>query len=216
VSPFRLYGVAAHDPLDAPALPPGVLLLPFRDLAAVASESRHARPSLGPQELETHRAAVAAVFARGTILPAPPGVVFRAREALARWMELHYITLSDAIGFVEGRAVARVHVGRRSVHAVGVLGGGETEELAVDVDSAAADVFRILRRHAVAAIAIRPEPGQSAATSAAATSSFLVERDRWRFFEDVVAEEGRRDPELLFRLTGPWPPYDFVRMEFGG
>jgi hypothetical protein len=130
-------------------------------------------------------------------------------------MELHYITLSDALGFVEGRAVARVHVARRGVHAVGAA-GGETEELAVDVDSAAADVFRILRRHAVAAITIRPEPGEPAATSAAATSSFLVERDRWRLFEDVVAEEGRRDPELLFRLTGPWPPYDFVRMEFGG
>jgi hypothetical protein len=215
VSPLRLFGVAAHDPLDAPALPPGVSLLPFRDLAAVASETRHARATLGPQELEAHRAAVAAVFVRGAILPAPPGVVFRAREALARWMELHYITLSDALGFVEGRAVARVHVARRSVHAVGVV-GGETEDLAVDVDNAAADVFRVLRRHAVSAVAIRPEPGQSAATSAAATSSFLVERDRWRFFEDVVAEEGRRDPELLFRLTGPWPPYDFIRMEFGG
>lgn len=214
MSPLRLYGVAAHDPHDAPALPAGVLLLPFRDISAVAAETRHARPAVGPQELDAHRAAVAAVFARQAILPAPPGVVFRSPDALVRWMEVHYITLTDALGFVEGRAAARVHVARRGVHAVGA--NGEGEELAVDVDHAAEDVFRVLRRHAVAAVSIRPSSGDDAATSAAATSSFLVERDRWRFFEDVVAEEGRRDPELLFRLTGPWPPYDFVRMEFGG
>jgi hypothetical protein len=51
---------------------------------------------------------------------------------------------------------------------------------------------------------------------ATAVASFLVERERWAQFEAAVLEEGRRDPELRYRVTGPWPPYDFVRMQFGG
>jgi hypothetical protein len=43
-----------------------------------------------------------------------------------------------------------------------------------------------------------------------------VERDHWAEFEAAVAEQGRQDPELRYRVTGPWPPYDFVRMQFGG
>jgi len=214
VSPLRLFGVTAHEPTDAPALPAGALLVPVRDLAAVVAETRHARPAVGPQELVAHRAAVAAVFARHSILPAPPGVVFRGRDPLARWLDLHYVTLSDALGFVEGRAGARVHVGRRG--GAEVAAGSPAEELAIDIDGVAADIFRVLRRHAVASVPIPPAPGEAAATSAGSTSSFLVERDQWRRFEEVVAQEGRRDPDLLFRLTGPWPPYDFVRMEFGG
>jgi hypothetical protein len=49
-----------------------------------------------------------------------------------------------------------------------------------------------------------------------ASASFLVDRSRWRAFADAVAGEQHRDPELEVRLTGPWPPYDFVRLQFGG
>jgi hypothetical protein len=49
-----------------------------------------------------------------------------------------------------------------------------------------------------------------------ASASFLVDRSRWRAFVDAVALEGQRDPALEVRLTGPWPPYDFVRLQFGG
>jgi hypothetical protein len=49
-----------------------------------------------------------ALFAERTVLPAPPGTVFRGRDALAEWLELHYFTLVEALNFVDGRAVARV------------------------------------------------------------------------------------------------------------
>lgn len=48
------------------------------------------------------------------------------------------------------------------------------------------------------------------------SASFLVERSRWREFADTVAAEKRRMPGLEIALSGPWPPYDFVRLEFGG
>jgi hypothetical protein len=32
----------------------------------------------------------------------------------------------------------------------------------------------------------------------------------------MVKEEAKRLPGLRIDVTGPWPPYDFVRMQFGG
>jgi hypothetical protein len=41
-----------------------------------------------------------------------------------------------------------------------------------------------------------------------------VERTSWdRFANEVVAEDVR-SPGLTLRLTGPWPVYDFVRLQF--
>jgi len=213
VSPLRLFGVTGHDGRGGAApLPRGAELVPFRDLAAVAAETPHARPSVGEADVEAQRTAVGAVFARQAVLPAPLGTVFRTHEALARWLELHYFALSDALAFVEGRAGARVHVARRAESAIGAA--PRAEELAIDIDGLAAETFRVLRRHSVASVGLRSAPGTPAANGAAASAAFLVERDRWRVFADVVTEEARRNPELVFRLTGPWPPYDFVRMQF--
>ena len=49
-----------------------------------------------------------------------------------------------------------------------------------------------------------------------AQASFLVEIDRWQQFADMVEKEDERQTALDFHLTGPWPPYDFVKMQFGG
>jgi hypothetical protein len=48
-----------------------------------------------------------------------------------------------------------------------------------------------------------------------ASAAFLIERDRWDGFLEIVSEEARQRPELVFEHTGPWPPYDFVNMQFG-
>ena len=44
--------------------------------------------------------------------------------------------------------------------------------------------------------------------------SFLVERVAWDGFVARVAHEGARLPDFALAVGGPWPPYDFVRMQF--
>jgi hypothetical protein len=125
-----------------------------------------------------------------------------------RWLELHYFTLLEAVTFVTDRAMARVSVSYGDEPA-------NTAAMAVDadlLDNAADESFRLLRRHAVASLVLNhhgPEPGP------AARASFLVEKDRWDVFSDIVREEQRRLREMRVQCTGPWPPYDFVRMQFG-
>lgn len=184
----------------------GTTVIPFRDLGAVVSDERQfVLEESKPTEVEGHRVVVDAFFQRGTVLPAPVGVLFRAPDVLLRWMELHYVALSDALEFVEDRAVARVHIERAE-------GKSDEREAGADLAAAAAEGIRALRRRAVAAVPLRLERVTGLMLSAA----FLIERDLWKDFSEAVAEQQQMHPKLHFELTGPWAPYDFVRMQFGG
>jgi hypothetical protein len=44
------------------------------------------------------------------------------------------------------------------------------------------------------------------------SAAFLVQRGRSRDFVDRLDELGDLHPSLTLDLTGPWPPYDFVRV----
>jgi hypothetical protein len=107
----------------------------------------------------------------------------------------------EGIHFVDGRCEVRVHATDQP---------SEAPDLA-EADPAAlgADAFRTLRRHAVAALPLRPEEGR------VMSGAFLVERGEVSEFERHMRDQERRVGRLKLQLTGPWPPYDFVRMDFG-
>jgi hypothetical protein len=178
----------------------------YRDLSAVVSEQKAFlldEPS--PEQVQNHRAIVDAIFRRTAVLPAPVGVIFRAEDVLTRWMELHYMSLTNALQFVDERAVARVHVVRAD-------GKPNEQEAGSDLASAAAEAIRALRRRAVATLPLRLEEVTGVVLSAA----FLVERDLWKEFVAAVAEQHDAHQLMRFDVTGPWAPYDFVRMQFEG
>ena len=190
------------------ALADGTESIAFRDVAAVVGPAPAARADRTDATLAEYRGIIDAVFARVSVLPAPAGVVFRSREVLVRWLELHYVTLQEALAFVDNRVAARVHVSR-TVDTAETM--SETTEVASDIAAIASGSFRVLRRHAVASVPLR-----SSENGLTASAAFLVDRERWPLFADVVREEDRRLTDLTYHLTGPWPPYDFVRMQFGG
>ena len=207
---LALYGVVALEPGEARPLAPATELVTFRDLASVVSAAEYEVAMPTARDVAAYRAVIEAVFATRAVLPAPPGVVFRGRDALLRWMELHYVTLTDGLDFVEHRAEARVEMLRTPEVRVATVAAGDGEEL--DPAAAATDGFRALRRQAVAALPLRGDHAGEVVLRAA----YLVEREHWRAFVDAVAEEGRRRPGVAFHVSGPWPPYDFVRMQLGG
>ena len=205
---LQLFGVISLDVSGDASPVRGVTVVAFRDLGALVSESAYVAPDPSTQHIAEYRRVVEGAFARQTIVPAPFGSVFRSREALMRWLELHYFTLLEAVSFVTDRAMARVVVSY----------GDEPENtttMAIDadaIDTAADESFRLLRRHAVASLVVNNHTGEA---GPAARASFLIERERWDLFNDVVREEQRRLREIQVECTGPWPPYDFVRMQFG-
>ena len=215
----RLYGVVSLDGAHHAPLVPNTTLLVYRDVGAVVGDAPYTAGAPTPMDLDAHRRVVETVFAQRPIVPAPPGTVFRSRDALTGWLELHYFTLLEALGFVDECAVARVRVeaGDGFDDPRGAAGGRvvhqETASERVNVEIAAAEAFRSLRRGATAMVTLRGDGARSAPPSAAA--SFLVERARWDAFQILVSQEAERHPGLRLASTGPWPPYDFVRMHFG-
>ncbi|MEP7001424.1 MAG: GvpL/GvpF family gas vesicle protein [bacterium] len=196
-------------------------IIVVRDLAAICGRTEYHRAELGDDAVMRQSDVVAAFGARGPVLPAPVGVVFRAADSVVRWLELHYSALTDALTFVENRVGARVHISRIDVNdsSVPAVTGGEDRRARrdvnlppeVDVDAAAAESLRILRTSAVATIPLRADRAAGVLLSAA----FLVEQDQWQQFRGEVDAQAKLTTAVRFELTGPWPPYDFVQMQLG-
>ena len=201
---LKLFGVTHSDAGNRGANAPGTELIAVRELSAIVAPSAYAAVEPSPEHALSAGAVVAEYAKRSAVLPAPVGVVFRSRQAVIRWLELHYVALSDALSFVHDRVVGRVHVWRP--------GDASEREVGSDLAAAAAEALRDLRRAAVATLPLRTEHLTGIVVSAA----FLVEQELWKEFASRVADQASRLEELRLELTGPWPPYDFVHMEFGG
>ena len=200
MSGLRLFGVAVLNG-ESHSIPPGTEVVTFKDLAAVVSETPYEKMSNDVPTLTGHHDVVDRVFAYHAVIPAPAGIIFRSRESLQRWLELHYFTLSDGLAFVEGRCVARVHIQdtdyQRDIDERRVLG---------------TELFRELRREAAAAIPLKRDEEQP--EDEILRAAFLIERSRWDHFKSRALGEERRHGGVSVSITGPWPPYDFVRLQF--
>jgi hypothetical protein len=201
---FRLHAVA---PIESshPVLRDGAHAIAFRDLAAIVTErEKFALDEIDPGLANEHRMIVDAIFKTQVVLPTPAGIVFRTEHVLTRWMELHYVALTDALAFVSDRSAARVHVSRAG-------GNKEDREAGSDLAEAASEIFRCLRRRAVASVPLTTEQ----ITGIVLSGAFLIEQDLWAEFGREFVAVRDANPTLLVELTGPWAPYDFVRMQFG-
>lgn len=209
---LQLFGVVAHD-ATAPLRLSGAELVPLRELAAIVRSAPYERLAATSDAIGEYRRIVEDAFRAQQVIPAPFGTVFRSRSSLLHWMELHYVTLVDAVSFLGDRLMARVRVAPQPLPPVdsGTLTDSR-EVRAADFETTVFDSFRFLKRSAVACVTFAP---QTLATGKSVEASFLVERDKWGSFHDAVGEERQRLPELEIEESGPLPPYDFVRLQFG-
>jgi hypothetical protein len=203
---LRLFGVAAVESGHTTSLAAGTTLTHYRALAAIVEPSHYSTVNLDDGEMDKYLRVLEEAYVHSTVLPAPPGTVFKSQGTLARWLELHYFTLTEALSVIEGHAAARVSV-------TASTGGGE-DEAQKSMAALAAESLRLLRTQAAATVTL-PRADGDEEEGIVARASFLIDTQRWQSFQDTVSKEARRHPALDFKVTGPWPPYDFVRMQFG-
>jgi hypothetical protein len=245
----RLFGIIASHATLPEQMPLGIRLVSYRGLSAIIADVTPERRGPPPPDTRFHRSVVTALFAHGSIVPVPPGVVFPRTETLGNWLELHYASLNDALSYVEGRGEARLHVRWSDQRAAVRREGGHRGSTGPSLSALAHGIFHELgdrvvawapasRRMSVTTMPVGArllghvagdlfpsETGEHPAVGAVldgardvrdVSASFLVERSRWREFADAVAAEARPASGIEIVLSGPWPPYDFVRFEFGG
>ena len=203
---LRLYGVAAAESGHTDSLAEGTTLTHYRALAAVVEPSTYSIANLDEGDMANYLRILEEVHSHTSVLPAPPGTVFQSASTLTRWLELHYFTLTEALSVIEGHAAARVSITMQGKHEL------ETQK---SFAALAADSLRLLRGQAAATVTL-PKADQDDEEGVIARASFLIDTQRWDAFNDTVSKEAERQSALDFQVTGPWPPYDFVRMQFGG
>jgi hypothetical protein len=204
---LRLYGVAAAESGHADSLAEGTTLTHYRALAAVVEPSTYSIPNLDEADMANYLRILEEVHSHTSVLPAPPGTVFQSASTLTRWLELHYFTLTESLSVIEGHAAARVSVTMQQ--------GKHELETQKSFAGLAAESLRLLRSQAAATVTL-PKADQDEEDGVVARASFLIDTQRWQAFTDTVSKESQRHSALDFHVTGPWPPYDFVRMQFGG
>ena len=203
---FRLYGVAAVESGQVTSLADGTSLVHYRALAAIVEPSSYLVTTLGDEEMSKYLRILEEAYTHAAVLPAPPGTVFQSQSTLTRWLELHYFTLTEALAVVEGHSAARVSITTLERH--------EDGDMQKSFAALAAESLRLLRSQASATVTL-PRAAGDEEDGVVARASFLVDSQRWQTFKDTVSKEAERQTALDFRVTGPWPPYDFVRMQFG-
>src|SRR5512143_3005318 len=83
---FYFYGVARTRGRRGRE-PDEVLRVRYRDLEALVRPGPYKVPALDATHVQAHHRIVEGAMRRGTVLPAPFGVVFRGRRALVRFLE---------------------------------------------------------------------------------------------------------------------------------
>ena len=198
-----LYGVVPVSAGDGYALAPNTDLVITGDVGAVVRPAAFESVEVCDEQIDAFEEVVEAVFERQTILPAPFGVVFRNTDHVTRWLQMHYLTLTEAIHLVEGRCEVRVHMRLRNAEQI-------VEEPDTAATQAAMELYHTVSREADASVMLR-RPALNAVLSGA----FLIDRSEWEAFSAIVAAQARQYESLVVEQTGPWPPYDFVRMDLG-
>jgi hypothetical protein len=173
----------------------GLMRIRYRDIEALVRPVPYELPPLDEAHVLEHQKAVESVMRRGTVLPAPYGVVFRGRRQLIRLLRDQYLALDEGLSFLDGHWELRLHIT--------TSGNAEPDPGLGDL---AMQLYSELRRHARAAV---PFPAEGKRLMSAA---FLVARSLWLEFMDRADELGAAHREVAFDMTGPWPPYDFVRI----
>lgn len=204
---FRLIGVV-HESHGADAVSlagADTSCIAFRDVTAVGLFCSPRSEAVTSEALLSHHQLVANVARTLTIIPAPAMTIFRSTASVRQWLELHAVTLADGLVYADGRCAARVTAKRD-------LAGATSDPSVLPPSAAAIESFRALRRYARATVPVSSEMVGDGTTIA--TESFLVERTSWDRFADEVLAEDERSPGLTLGLTGPWPVYDFVRLQF--
>lgn len=204
---LRLIGVVNADTVNhavrlGPADAQGIT---FREVAAVVRPCISRNEPVTESALVEHHTTVATISRRLSMIPAPPLATFRTAASVSQWLELHAVTLTDGLASVDGRWGARVTAARD-------VAGATSDPSVLPPSAAAIESFRALRRYATATVPVSSDTVGDGTTIA--TEAFLVDRTSWDRFAAEVTAEDERSPGLTLTVTGPWPVYDFVRLQF--
>lgn len=174
-------------------------LIEHEGLAALVRVVPYRLPEWETEQIREHSRRVERAMRRCTIVPAPYGIVFRSDHEVVTFLKNQHLALTEALSFLDGAFEMRLHI-RSSGKRPDLSEGRQADRVA--------EFYKALRRRSRAAFPLEPQEPDIL------SAAFLVDRAEWVSFVEHADELDHQYPEFQFDLTGPWPPYDFVRMSF--
>ncbi|MDQ3037564.1 MAG: GvpL/GvpF family gas vesicle protein [Myxococcota bacterium] len=218
------------------AEPAEVYTISFRDLAAVVSDTALVVHDPTRENVLAHQGVAEKVMNSFTVIPMSFGTVFKTRDDIVELLRSAYDAFRDVLDKMQDKfefglkvlwdrdqivkEIEREDENVRRLKDEIAAQKGSTyfarmqygrlvdATLQARTEQYVTEVFQSLRDVAVASRTNKPI-GDKMILNAA----FLVSRDRESAFDTRVKEIGQRyDGKLLFKYTGPWPPYNFVNI----
>lgn len=232
---IRSPGPHAFGPLGMGAPPAEVTLVECRELAAVVSAVPPGPIEPTLDNVLAHQRVNETVMREHTVLPLAFGTVFKSEEDIAELLRSAYDAFEEVLEQMSGKrelglkvlwnpeAAARaldeddegLRTLRRSLaedERTGYFARvhySQAREAALKAraESDAASILGTLARLAVA-----HRTNKLIGDRMILNAAFLLRRSQEDAFDAEVKALAARMPELTFKYTGPWPPYNFVSL----
>lgn len=228
---YAIVGRGTGLPSELTADAGDLALVPWRDLAAVTGRAADIRPCLTLEAALHHEAVIEAVRELGPALPVRFGTVFNDAHSVAAALAQRYQLLSadlDRLGdkvemsltvlWGESTVDARPAADAAPEGASAMLGHGAhymytraAEMRRTDALEERAHVVVQLLDRVFGTLALERRESRLPSAQIAVRATYLLPPPDVDAFKTAFDAVRRSLGDLRFMLTGPWPPYSFVR-----
>jgi hypothetical protein len=210
----------------------------YRDLAAIVSDTPLVIYDPTREHVLAHEFVNETVMREFTVIPMSFGTVFRSEDDVTELLRSTYQAFSDVLDKMQDKIEFGLKVlwEREKVIANLERENDEIRRLKDEISRNIASSTYFARmqlgrlveaalegvqsryvadiHEALKPVAVASRSNKVIGDRMILNAAFLVERTQERAFDDKVKEVSRRYEDLLmFKYTGPWPPYNFVNIK---
>jgi hypothetical protein len=222
-------------PIGIGSEPSEVRSVNYRDIAAVTSDTPLEVYDPTRENVLAHERVNEVVMQRFTVIPMSFGTVFKTAEDIVELLRSAYDAFRDVLIKMEGKLEFGLKVLWEPDQVIGEI---EKEDenlrrLREEISSQKGSTYfarmqygrlveSLLQERSqrlvgemlneLAGVSVASRANKPIGEKMILNAAFLVARDREEEFDARVKEIGGRYENLVFKYTGPWPPYNFVNI----
>jgi hypothetical protein len=217
------------------AKPTDVRTVNYKDIAAVVSDTPLQVYDATRENVLAHESVNEAVMKSHTVIPMSFGTVFKTREDIVELLRSAYDAFLDVLTKMQDKLEFGLKVLWESTEIVRQIEAEEEDirRLKSELSSQKGSTYfaRVQYDRLVAAalearserfvksimdelrdVSVASRWNKPIGDKMILNAAFLVSRDKESVFDAKMKEIGARYNKLIFRYTGPWPPYNFVNI----
>lgn len=174
-----------------------VYVMDYEDVSVVVGDCSDLNPQPSEENAKIHENVIKEIMINSSsVVPMAFGMIFANEKILKSIIKTAYKAVKKALNAVEGKFELGVRVVAK--------GGAENRNGISD------EIFSILKEKSE-----ETKKGNLVSDRLILNGYFLVKKDRIGEFSNAVEELESKYPNLKFHYSGPWAPYNFVKINIG-